>query len=142
MYDARKLTLNFQEKVVVSTLTREEKIKLLSVSTSILALIEFLEEGGYERIAHIVSQVKYGADIPTARVEGCSVNWGDVAASAVAGGLIGGYLGAKTGCTGGMVAGPIGAASGCVGGAVMGFASGFTYSAIGGIAASLYRTCF
>lgn len=139
---SKNLASNFQSKVIASKLVRDEKIKLLSLSASVQALSEFIEEGGDDSIRQTLSQLRNTKGNPNARVAGCSVNWGDVWAGAVTSGVIGGYFGAKAGCAGGMVAGPIGAASGCVGGGVMGFASGFTYGAVGGVAASLLRSCF
>lgn len=132
----------FQKKVIKSTLTNDEKLQLLTLSSGIVGFVEFVENGGIDKIRDVLGEHLNNNGIPNNRFRNCSVDTRSVLAGAVVSGAIAGGLGFKAGCAGGMVGGPIGAASGCVGGAVMGFASGFMWGAVGGIAASLLTTCF
>lgn len=133
--------ISFEQTIIYSSLSENEKIQLLAVSTGVISFAEFVQNGGIEEIQKILAE-ELGIDSSNARVMGCKVDVKSVAAGAVVNGVLVGGAGLKTGCAGGMVAGPIGAASGCVGGAVMGFATGFMWGIIGGTATSLLTTCF
>jgi hypothetical protein len=140
---AKNLASNFQSKVIASKLERDEKIKLLSLSTSVQALSEFIEEGGDDAIRQTLSQLKDTKGNPNARVAGCSVNTRNVLLAGVTGAAYMGVKGAMAGCAGGTVALPlIGTATGCVGGAVFGGALGFVEGVALGIAAELLGSCF
>ncbi len=157
----------YRNEVVNHTdMSDEQKIEMLAIVEYSYALHEYLINDGVSKINGVLSEIDnsntngrisgggegegggvyYCPVTETCNVDsgeggGCSVNWRNVWAGAVASGVITGGLGLKTGCAGGVVAGPIGVASGCVGGAVMGFASGFMWGAIGGIAANLITSC-
>jgi hypothetical protein len=140
---ARNLASNFQSKVIASKLVRDEKIKLLSLSASVQALSEFIEEGGDDSIRQTLSQLKDTNGIPNARVAGCSVNWGDVWMGAVVGGAVGAVGGCYAGATAGTVTFPgVGTVTGCVSAGVIGGAGGFASGAAQGIVSGLLRTCF
>lgn len=139
---AKSNTVSFQQRVINSTLSYDEKIQLLTFSSSILGFVEFVEKGGIEKIGDVLGIQLHDEGFPNARTRGCSVNMRNVWLGAVIGGGAGAVGGAKIGCAGGIVAGPIGAAGGCVGGAVMGGASGFISGAIMATGAELLGSCF
>ena len=139
---AKADAVSFQQQVISSSLSDEEKMQLLTLSSGVLGFTEFVENGGIEKIHNALGFNMNENGIPNNRIRNCSVDTRSVLAGAVVSGAIGGVLGFKSGCAGGMVGGHIGAASGCVGGAVMGFASGFMWGVVGGTAASLLTTCF
>lgn len=141
--EVKRLAVDFQNKVIASDLVREDKIQLLSLSTSVEALADFLVEGGDESIRQVLSQLKSTQGSPNSRVVGCSVNWRNVALAGVTGATYMGIKGAIAGCTGGTVTLPgIGTVTGCVGGAVFGGALGFTEGVSLGIIAELLGSCF
>jgi hypothetical protein len=140
---AKNLSIDFQNKVISSSLVREDKIILLSLSASIQALAEFITEGGDEPIREMLKQIRSAESNPIARVEGCSVNWGDVWMGAVLGGLGAAASGCYAGATAGTVTFPlVGTVTGCVGAGMVGLAGGFASGAVYGVASGLLRTCF
>jgi len=139
----KKIASDFQNKVILSQLVREEKIQLLSLSTSVEALSEFIAEGGDDAIRQRLSQMK--ETNPSARVDaaGCSVNWRSVWAGAVVGFVSGAVGGCYAGATAGTVAVPIvGTVTGCVSAGVASGAVGFAGGVASGIASELLTSCF
>jgi hypothetical protein len=140
---AKNLASNFQSKVIASALVREEKIKLLSLSASVQALSEFIEEGGDDSIRQTLSQLNGTKGNPNARVAGCEVNWRSVWAGAVVGFVSGAVSGCYAGATAGTVAVPIvGTVTGCVSAGMASGAFGFAGGAASGIASELLTSCF
>lgn len=122
---------------------RGDKIKLLLLSTSVEALAEFMQEGGEASIRQTLSQLIDTKGNPNARIAGCSVNWGNVWASAVLGGLGAAASGCYAGATAGTVTFPVvGTVTGCVSAGMVGLAGGFASGAAYGVASALLRTCF
>ena len=73
---------------------------------------------------------------------GCSVNWRNVWAGAVASGAIGAGIGLKAGCAGGTIVVPLlGTLAGCTGGLIGGLATGYVTGAAGSILAELITSC-
>lgn len=139
---AKILADNFQDKILSSKLSHDEKVSLLSLSTSFQVLSEFINEGGDEKIRAVLNNVSKRKEAPNARVAGCSVNARSVLSGAVIGFFGGGAAGAMAGCAGGTVALPlVGTAAGCVGGAVFGAAGGFVGGVVSGIASELMTSC-
>jgi hypothetical protein len=118
----KSLTISFQNKVISSSITRDNKVKLLSLSKSVQAFSEFIEEGSDELIRVALSLIKNTKG--NARVAACSVNIRSLLSGAVVGAAVGGVAGAKVGCAGGMVA-----------------ASGFLTRVITGVASELLTSC-
>jgi hypothetical protein len=140
---AKNLASNFQSKVIASALVREEKIKLLSLSASVQALSEFIEEGGDDSIRQTLSQLNDTKGNPNARVAGCEVNWRSVWAGAVVGFVSGAVGGCYAGATAGTVAVPfVGTVTGCVSAGMASGAVGFAGGAVSGIASELLTSCF
>jgi hypothetical protein len=140
---AKNLASNFQSKVIASALVREEKIKLLSLSASVQALSEFIEEGGDDSIRQTLSQLNDTKGNPNARVAGCAVNWRSVWAGAVVGFVSGAVGDCYAGATAGTVAVPIvGTVTGCVSAGMASGAVGFAVGAASGIASELLTSCF
>lgn len=128
--------------MIESNFVRDDKIKLLSLSTSLLAMIEFFEEGKDQQIYSTLKQLYDINTNPKARVNGCKVNARGVLAGGVVGFFSGGATGAYVGCAGGTVTLPgIGTVVGCVGGAVFGAAGGFVGGVLSGVASELIQTC-
>ncbi len=140
--EAKSKAVSFQHSVINSTLTEDEKLQLLSVSTGVISFAEFVEKGGIEKVQNILSE-ELGKESPSnGRVMGCSVNMRDVMAGAIVGGAGGAIAGGYGGATAGTVAFPIvGTVTGGVGGAVVGGAFGFVSGALSSIAASLLTSC-
>lgn len=139
---AKRRAVLFQQEVINSALSDDEKIQLLSLSAGILGFAEFVENGGIDKIKDALGIQMVENGFPNSRFRGCSVSMRSVWLGAVVGLGVGAVLGAKVGCAGGLVAGPIGAAGGCVGGGVMGGASGFISGALMTAGAELLGSCF
>jgi len=139
---AKSKAIAFQQKVINSSLSFDEKIQLLSFSSGVISFAEFVENGGIEQIQIILAEEIANGGSPNGRVKRCSVSARNVWLGAVVGLGAGAVGGAKVGCAGGLVAGPLGAAGGCVGGAVMGGAMGFIGGALTTTAAELLGSCF
>jgi len=140
--DAKTNAISFQQQIIKSFLTDDEKIQLLTMSSGVLGFVEFVDNGGIEKIRDALGIHLNEHGFPNSRSRGCSVSMRNVWLGAVIGGGAGALGGAKVGCAGGMVGGPIGAAGGCVGGAVMGGASGFISGALMATASELLGSCF
>lgn len=134
--------ISFQESVVASSLTDDEKLELLVLSTSVVAFANFLENGGIERIQAIIANELEANGIPNGKTMGCSIDTRGVLADAVvglvAGATYGGYVGATTGTF--TIPGILTVAGG-VAGAAAGGAFGFVTGALEGIASNLLQTC-
>lgn len=136
---SKKIGQNFQNQIInASSLSYEEKMALLTISSGTIVFSDFVLNGGIEKIKEKLI-TDYNGQVQTL---GCSVNMRYVWLGAVIGAGTGAVGGAKVGCTGGMVGGPIGAAGGCVGGAVMGGATGFISGALMTAGAELLGSCF
>ena len=132
------LATYFQKQVTSSTLTRDEKIKLLSLGTS----IQVLAENSEELISIITTQMQEATSTTVIRLR-CSVSPRNVLLAGVTGLLYYGASGAIAGCTGGTVAFPgLGTVTGCVAGGIFGGAWGFIEGVGLGIAAELLGSCF
>ncbi|GIV36402.1 MAG: hypothetical protein KatS3mg032_0781 [Cyclobacteriaceae bacterium] len=130
--------ISFQQSVVSSTLSDDEKIQLLTLSTGVISFAEFVEDGGIDLIANELDII-YSSN---GRVQGCSVSSRNVLASAVVGLAGGAATGGYVGATAGTFTVPIlGTAVGGVGGAVFGGAAGFVSGLISGVAAELLTSC-
>jgi hypothetical protein len=141
---ARILSTKFQDKVVASPLRTEDKLVLLSVSSSMIALTEFIEEGGDKQINNILQELYNTQGSKSfARNKGCGVNWKSVWAGAIIGGAVGAAGGCYAGATAGTVTVPVvGTVTGCVSAGVVGGAGGFLSGALEGIASELLTSCF
>lgn len=140
--EAKSKAISFQHSVINSTLTDDEKLQLLSVSTGVISFAEFVENGGIEEVQNILSEELGTEGSPNGRVMGCSVDMRDVWAGAVVGAGVGAVSGGYTGATAGTVAFPIvGTVTGAVSGAVVGGAFGFVSGALTSVAASLITSC-
>ncbi|MEX2565137.1 MAG: hypothetical protein WD431_04290 [Cyclobacteriaceae bacterium] len=136
---SKKIAETFQNQIInASSLSYEEKMALLTISSGTIVFSDFVLNGGIEKIKEKLI-TDYNGQVQTL---GCSVNMRYVWLGAVIGAGTGAVGGAKVGCTGGMVGGPIGAAGGCVGGAVMGGATGFISGALMAAGAELLGSCF
>ena len=132
------LATSFHEKVISSILTRDEKIKLLSLSTAVQALAENSEE----LISIITTQMQEATGNTVDRLR-CSVSPRNVLLAGITGILYGGVKGGIIGCGGGTVLFPgLGTVTGCVSGAIFGGAWGFIEGVGLGIAAELLGSCF
>ncbi len=133
--------ISFQQSVVSSTLSDDEKIQLLTLSTGVISFAEFVEDGGIDLIANELD-ITYSSNSSNGRVQGCSVSSRNVLASAVVGLAGGAATGGYVGATAGTFTVPIlGTAVGGVGGAVFGGAAGFVSGLISGVAAELLTSC-
>jgi hypothetical protein len=96
---AKYKAITFQQAVIGSSLSEDEKIQLLAVSTGVVSFTEFVENGGIEEIQKILAE-ELGIDNSNARLLGCSVDTRAVLAGAVVSGAIAGVAGLKAGCAG------------------------------------------
>lgn len=135
---ADQVITNFNQSVINSDLTDEQKFELFSIGAASLASADFLNNGGIELIASELN-ITYSSN---GRVMGCSVSSRNVLASAVVGLAGGAATGGYFGATAGTFTVPIlGTAIGGVGGAVFGGAAGFVGGLISGVAAELLTSC-
>ncbi|HMO33080.1 MAG TPA: hypothetical protein PKE63_04600 [Lacibacter sp.] len=140
----KEISVTYEGTILTSSLASEEKVLLITLSRSIISLVEYLENGTYTEISNALQLVYEGNTRSGFQIQSrCTINVRNVMLGAVVGFFSGGALGLKAGCLGGTVVIPgIGTATGCVGGAVFGAATGFVSGAVSGIAAELLGSCF
>lgn len=120
---AELIIQEFNQEVISSSLTEEEKYQLISIGSSIYAGVQIVA-----KISEAISNQELKNS--GGRVAGIRWSTKDALRAGVQGLAAGGLSGLYVGCTGGTVALPgFGTAAGCVGGAVFGAAYGF----VGGI---------
>ena len=138
-YQANSYVTNFNNQVINSTLSEEEKLELLSLSSATSSLGVFIDNNGVQLMSNFIQTLGY----EPYRLQGCSVSFRNVWTSGVVGFFGGGISGGVIGCGGGTVVLPgVGTVTGCVGGAVFGATYGFVSGSVAGVASELISTCF
>ncbi|EIM78094.1 hypothetical protein A3SI_04807 [Nitritalea halalkaliphila LW7] len=135
---AKSKAVSFQQSIINSSLSYDEKIQLLTLCTGIITAAEFVEKGGIDLVANELGRTYF----PNGRIQSCSVSSRNVLASAViglaGGAATGGYAGASVGT---FTVPVLGTVAGGVGGAVFGGAAGFVSGLVSGVAGELLTSC-
>jgi hypothetical protein len=121
-----------------TTLSNNDKIEVLAfVRVGVAFATDFFNnESDYLKT---IIQTETGATPET----NCRVNFRNVWAGAVVGGVANGVRGAIIGATGGTMTFPgLGTVGGALGGGVIGFATGFAGGALSGVVSELMTSCF
>lgn len=121
-YEVRAEAMAFERQVRSGMLSDDDKLMLLSISSSVIAAADFIDDGGALEIQKTVARQ---LNLPEPSQVNC-VNVKDIMRNAVVTGTAGAISGSIAGAMGGTVTIPgVGTVSGAVGGGVLGFASGF-----------------
>ncbi|GIV38292.1 MAG: hypothetical protein KatS3mg033_0092 [Thermonema sp.] len=142
MNKVKSEAIAFQLSVINSTLSNNEKVQILSLTTCIISFVEFIEGGGIEKVQEILAEEMEAKPFSNGRNMGCSVNTRSVLAGAVVGFMQGAIGGCYAGAAGGTVTFPIvGTVTGCVSAGMVGGAIGFATGAVTGIITELITSC-
>ena len=139
---AKSNAILFQQNVIASYLTEEDKLGLLALSISVVQFVEFAENGGIDEIENILAANLGIEGFPNGRFRRCAVN----TRSVLAGGVVGFVSGAAVGCYAGAMAGTVafplvGTVTGCASAGMIAGAGGFISGVISGIASELITSC-